>query len=103
MRAIGGITDANGSRCFYIMSELSEIFSYDGNEVTFKTINGTTYINATEMAKHFNRRPNDYLSLTSANELVSAITRKTGKSENQLVIKKTGMPALEVEYGCMKI
>lgn len=38
MRAIGGITDANGSRCFYIMSELSEIFSYDGNEVTFKTI-----------------------------------------------------------------
>ena len=39
MRAIGGITDANGSRCFYIMSELSEIFSYDGNEVTFKTIN----------------------------------------------------------------
>lgn len=93
MRVIGGITDANGSRCFYIMSELSEIFSYDGNEVTFKTINGTTYINATEMAKHFNRRPNDYLSLTSANELVSAITRKTGKSENQLVIKKTGMPA----------
>lgn len=93
MRAIGGITDANGSRRFYIMSELSEIFSYDGNEVTFKTINGTTYINATEMAKHFNRRPNDYLSLMSANELVSAITRKTGKSENQLVIKKTGMPA----------
>ena len=93
MRVISGVTDAGGSRCFYIMSELSEIFSYDGNEVTFKTINGTTYINATEMAKHFNRRPNDYLSLTSANELVSAITRKTGKSENQLVIKKTGMPA----------
>mgnify|MGYP002224488829 CR=1 FL=1 len=35
---------------------------------------------------------NDYLSLVSTNELVKAITRKTGKSENQLVIKKTGMP-----------
>lgn len=47
MRVASGVTDAGGSRCFYIMSELSEIFSYDGNEVTFKTINGTTYINAT--------------------------------------------------------
>ena len=92
MRAIGGITDANGSRCFYIMSELSEIFSYNGNDVTFKTVDDVTYVNATEMAKYFNRRTNDYLSLVSTNELVKAITRKTGKSENQLVIKKTGMP-----------
>ena len=92
MRAIGGITDANGSRCFYIMSELSEIFSYNGNDVTFKTVDDVTYVNATEMAKYFNRRTNDYLSLVSTNELVKAITRKTGKSENQLVVKKTGMP-----------
>lgn len=92
MRVIGGITDANGSRCFYIMSELSEIFSYNGNDVTFKTVDDVTYVNATEMAKYFNRRTNDYLSLVSTNELVKAITRKTGKSENQLVIKKTGMP-----------
>lgn len=28
---------------FYIMNELSEIFSYNGNNVTFKTIGGTTY------------------------------------------------------------
>lgn len=25
MRAISGVTDAGGSRCFYIMNELSEI------------------------------------------------------------------------------
>lgn len=78
---------------FYIMNELSEIFSYNGNNVTFKTIGGTTYINATEMAKHFDRRTNDYLSLVSTNELIKAITRKTGKFDYQLVIKKTGMPA----------
>lgn len=36
MRAISGVTDAGGSRCFYIMNELSEIFSYNGNNVTFK-------------------------------------------------------------------
>lgn len=45
------------------------------------------------MAKHFDRRTNDYLSLVSTNELIKAITRKTGKFDYQLVIKKTGMPA----------
>lgn len=34
---------------------LSTIFSYNGNDITFKTENGITYVNATEMAKPFKR------------------------------------------------
>lgn len=34
---------------------LSTIFSYNGNDITFKTENGITYVNATEMAKRLKR------------------------------------------------
>ncbi len=74
------------------MRDISEIFSYEGNEIAFETKNGITYVNATEMAKRFDKRPNDYLSLKSTNELINAITRRTGKFDYQLVIRKTGMP-----------
>ena len=49
-------------------------------------------INATQMAKPFGKRPNDYLSLPSTNELLRAITRKLCISDNQLVITKAGSP-----------
>lgn len=64
---------------------LSTIFSYNGNDITFKTENGITYVNATEMAKPFKKRPNDYLSLSSVNELINAITRKYGNADFQPV------------------
>lgn len=35
---------------------LSTIFSYNGNDITFKTENGITYVNATEMAKPFRKK-----------------------------------------------
>lgn len=64
---------------------LSTVFSYNGSGITFKTNNGITYVNATEMAKPFKKRPNDYLSLSSANELIRAITRKYGNADFQPV------------------
>lgn len=42
-------------------------------------------INATQMAKPFGKRPNDYLDLPSSLELIKAITRKSGIAMNQLV------------------
>lgn len=51
---------------------------------------GITYVSATEMAKPFGKRPNDYLSLPSTNELIRAITRKSGIAENQLVVTMRG-------------
>jgi phage antirepressor YoqD-like protein len=67
-----------------------QVFNFNDNEVTFRNEKGIAYVNVTEMAKPFNKRPNDYLNLPSSKELVKAITRKNGNGENQLVITKRG-------------
>lgn len=66
------------------------VFEYNGNKVTFQLGNGDVMVNATEMAKAFGKRPNDYLSLPSVTELIQAITRKNGIDENQLVMTQRG-------------
>ena len=71
-------------------SGLEKVFSYNGSNVTFRAENGIVYVNATEMAKPFNKRPNDYLSLPSVNQLLEAITRKSGNADIQLVISVRG-------------
>lgn len=72
------------------MNQLTKLFSYQGNEVTFRNAEGTAFVNATQMAKFFGKRPNDYLGLVASKELIEAITRKNGNSINQLVITKGG-------------
>lgn len=69
--------------------ETSKTFSYNGNDVLFDT-KDDVMVNATQLAKIYGKRPNDYLSLPATNQLISAITRKYGISENQLVISKVG-------------
>lgn len=69
--------------------ETSKTFSYNGNDVLFDTKNDVM-VNGTQLAKIYGKRPNDYLSLPATNQLISAITRKYGISENQLVISKVG-------------
>lgn len=69
--------------------ETSKIFSYNGNDVLFD-IKDDVMVNATQLAKIYGKRPNDYLSLPATNQLINAITRKYGISENQLVISKAG-------------
>lgn len=64
----------------------SEIFNYNGNNITFQLGNGDVMINATEMAKPFiKKRPNDYLNLTSTKEYISSITRNNGIEINGLI------------------
>lgn len=72
------------------MNELTKLFSYQGNEVTFRNQEGTAFVNATEMSKYFGKLPNEYLRLPSAKELIGAIAGKSRISENQLVIVKRG-------------
>ena len=63
-----------------------KVFNYNDTPITFDTAAATgTMINATEMAKPFKKRPNDYLSLPSTKELIMAITKKSGNAENQLI------------------
>lgn len=68
----------------------NEIFNYNGTNITFQLGNGDVMVNATEMAKPFNKAVNDYLRLPSTNELIKAYTRKSRISDNQLVITKRG-------------
>ncbi len=61
------------------------IYEYNGNPISFDKIEKGYMINATQMAKPFGKRPNDYLNLPSTNELIKAITRKSGIAENHMV------------------
>lgn len=63
----------------------NQVFEYNGNAVTFQLGNGDVMVNATQMAKPFNKQPYEYLRLPSTNELVKAITGKSRIDENQLV------------------
>lgn len=47
-------------------------------------------VNATEMAKSFNKRPNDFLILKSTNELTNSLSAKTGIPVTGLVIVNQG-------------
>lgn len=63
----------------------SQIFNYNGNNITFQLGNGDVMANATEMAKPFSKSPNDYLRLPSTRKLIEAVTGKSRIDENQLV------------------
>lgn len=63
----------------------NKVFNYNGTDITFISDESGVMVNATQLAKMFNKRPNDYLSLPSTNQLIKAITRKYGIADNQLV------------------
>lgn len=69
--------------------DTSKIFSYNRNNVLFD-IKDDVMVNATQLAKIYGKRPNDYLSLPATNQLINAITRKYGIAENQLVRTERG-------------
>lgn len=49
------------------------VFSYEGNEITFKSENGVM-VNATEMAKSFGKRVNDWLTNKSTREFLEELS-----------------------------
>lgn len=59
----------------------TQIFQYDGNPVTFQLGDCSTMVNATQMAKPFGKRVNDWRSLPSTKEFISILgaTRKSGR------------------------
>lgn len=67
-----------------------QLFNYNSNPVSFRKANDTVYVNATEMAKPFGKRPIDYLKLTSTSELIQAVVRKNHIAENQIVMTERG-------------
>ena len=53
------------------MNELLK-YTYEGSEVTFSNGNNVM-VNATQMAKAFGKRPNDWLSLPSTKEFLDEL------------------------------
>ena len=51
-----------------------QIFNYKNEAISFKNENGTTYVNATEMAKSFGKIPANWLRTEQAKKMIEAIS-----------------------------
>lgn len=64
-------------RAFFIIMNALQVFSYKGSNVTFSNENGM-WVNATEMAKPFDKFPYDWLRLQSSKDFLSALVSIRG-------------------------
>lgn len=60
-------------------------FIYNGSQITFETENGSVLVNATEMAKPFDKLPADFIRLKSTQEFIEALCNRYGISHNEVV------------------
>ena len=67
----------------------NQIFQYNGSPITFQK-GDSVMVNATEMAKPFGKRCNDFLSTKQTNELISSLSAKTGIPATGLVTVNQG-------------
>lgn len=51
-----------------------QLFNYEGNNITFRGENKNVFVNATEMAKPFKKRPAKWLELPSTNDFLIALS-----------------------------
>lgn len=70
--------DSLNFQTFAYESGLSKVFHYFGSSITFKTVDGIIYANATEMAKHFGKLVGDWLRLKSTEEYLKALSADMG-------------------------
>lgn len=78
---------------FYKNMEQLKIFSYENESISFKKINGSVYINATEMAKYFGKKPINFLKLESTIEFIAELNSEVTKNnfvDNQIIITNKG-------------
>ena len=67
-------------------------FSYNGHNVSFIKTSYGILLNATQMAKAFNKKPAEYLRLPSVNQLIKSMVGFSHLSENQIVTTMLGSP-----------
>lgn len=65
------------------MTALNEIFKYNENPITFRKEDGEVFVNATEMAKPFEKRPGKWLELPSTTEFID--TMKAIRKSDRLI------------------
>jgi phage antirepressor YoqD-like protein len=72
------------------MSNLTKLFNYEGNEVTFRNHEGVVYVNATEMAKSFGKTAKDWLRTNQSEEFISSLSAVRQISLSEMVFVKKG-------------
>lgn len=73
-----------------MLNSENQIFQYNGSPITFN--NGdSVMVNATEMAKPFKKRSNDFLSSKSTQDLINSLSAKTGIPATSLVTVNQGV------------
>ena len=73
-------------------------FSYNGSKITFSK-GKDVYVCATQMAKGFNRCPNDWLRTQAAHEYIQAVSDETNICVSELVITRKGGGAIQTTQG----
>ncbi|MEL6274774.1 MAG: KilA-N domain-containing protein, partial [Bacteroidota bacterium] len=81
------------------MNEITK-FDYEGQSISFEFADGNKMINATEMAKPFKKRVNDFLRLSGTKEYILVLEARYGDSrsgENKEVLRvvQGGTPELQ--------
>lgn len=69
---------------------MEKVFEYNGSPVTFNMGNGSTMINATEMAKPFGKRPIDWLRIDSAKSFLEELAKVKKCTLEELVKTEKG-------------
>lgn len=65
------------------LTDFPGIFNYNGNNITFKTVNNTVMVNATEMAKGFDKRFPDWIRLKSTKEFLYVLSTIKNKNNSR--------------------
>jgi hypothetical protein len=68
----------------------NKVFNYNGNDVTFQIGNGDILVNATEMAKNFDKRVQHFLATEQIKEFSEALTQSRDNSFADLVRVENG-------------
>lgn len=72
------------------MENLTKVFSYGGSTVTFRKHGGSTYVNATEMAKNFGKQPVHWLNQNGTTEFIAELSKLRNRSLADLVMVTKG-------------
>ncbi|MDH5825811.1 KilA-N domain-containing protein [Sphingobacterium faecium] len=74
------------------MNQLTKLFSYQGNQVTFRNSEGTAFVNATQMAKSFGneKRPQFWINNQNTKEYLEEIAKARNTALTELVIVTKG-------------
>lgn len=70
-----------------------QIFNYQDANITFINEDGTVMINATEMAKTFNKRPSKWLEIDYTQSFINELSNVRQRDISNLVFTKQGSPS----------